>query len=64
MCQIVKEWKSWFFDKSFSKTVDFYYQERSLYPCITDIGEGMSTLNQEGHNHNKVCVTVEMYRKT
>ena len=34
------------------------------FTYITDIGEAMNTLIQEGHNHSKYCITVKVTRRT
>ena len=64
MYQNDTEGKFMFFDRKLSKSSDFYYLERGLYPSITDIVEAMNTLNQERHNHSENCVTVKVSRRT
>ena len=45
--------KKYVFDKNISKSSEFYYLEPSLYPSVTDIGEPISNLIQERHNHSE-----------
>ena len=47
-----------------SKSSEFYYLERGLYPSIRDIVEAMNTLIQERHNHSENCITVKISRRT
>ena len=64
MYQNVTEGKFMFFDKTLSKSSEFYYLERGLYPSITDILEAMNILIQERHNHSENCIKVKVSRKT
>ena len=64
MYQNVTEGKFMFFDKELSKSSGFYYLEPGLYPSITDIVEAMNTLIQERQNHNEICITVNLSRRT
>ena len=64
MYQNVRERKLMFFDKSFSKSSDFYYLEPRLYPSITDSVEAMNAFIQERRNHNENCITVKVSRRT
>ena len=52
------------FDDKFSKSTSTYNLEPGLYTSITDIVEAMNTLNQERNNHNEVCKTVKVSRRT
>ena len=54
MYQIVTEGKFMFFDKKFSKSLEFYYLERSLYPSITDFIEAKNIRNQETQSQQKL----------
>ena len=53
-----------FFDKNFSKSLEFYYLEPGLYPSITDIVEAMNILIQERHNHSENCIKVRVSGRT
>ena len=64
MYQNVTEGKFLFFDKKVPKSSEFFYLEPGLYPLITDIVESMNTLVQERHNHNEICITVKVSRRT
>ena len=64
MYQNVTEWKIMFFDKKLSKSSEFYYLEPGLNPSITDIVEAMNTLIQQRHNHNEICITFEVFRRS
>ena len=64
MYHIVTERKLMFFEKSFSKSSDFYYLEPGLYPSITDFVEAMNTLIQERRNQNENCITIKVSRRT
>ena len=55
----VTEGKIMFFEKTFSKSAEFYYLEPGFYPSITDIFEAMNILIQERHNHNENCIKVK-----
>ena len=60
----VTEGKFMFFDKKFSKSLEFYYLESGLYPSITDNVEAMNTLIHERHNHSEIFITVKLSRRT
>ena len=64
MYQNVTEGEFSFFDKTLSKSSEFYYLEPGLYPSITDIVEAMNTLNPERHNHRENCITIKVSRRT
>ena len=64
MYQNVTKEKFMFFDKNFSKSSDFYYQEPRLYPSITDILEAMNILIQEKDNQCENCIKVKVSRRT
>ena len=64
MYQNVTVGKFMFFDKKLSKSSEFYYLERGLYPSITDIVEAKKILIQEKHNHSEKCIKVKVSRKT
>ena len=53
-----------FFDEKLSKYTSTYSIEPCLYNSITDIVEAMNTLIQERNNHNEVCITVKVSRRT
>ena len=53
-----------FFEEKLSNSLEFYYLEPGLYPCITDIVEAFNTLIQDRHNHSENCITVKVYRRT
>ena len=56
--------KSMFFDKNFSKSSEFFYLGRGLYPSITDFVEAMNVLDQERHNHSENCIKVKVSQRT
>ena len=64
MYQNVTEGEFSFFDKTLSKSSEFYYLEPGLYPSITDIVKAMNTLIPERHNHRENCITVKVSRIT
>ena len=64
MYQNVTEGKFMFFDKNFSTSLEFYYLEPGIHPSITDIVEAMDILIQERHNHNEICITNKVSRRT
>ena len=64
MYQIITEGKFKFFDEKFSKSTSNYNLEPGLYTSITDIVEAMNTLIQERNNHNEICITVKISRRT
>ena len=53
-----------FFDRKLSKSTSTYNLEPGLYSSITDIVETMNTLIQERNNHNEICITVKVSRRT
>ena len=53
-----------FFDEKVSKPTSTYNLEHRLYTSITDIVENMNTLIQERNNHNEICITVKISRRT
>ena len=65
MYQNVTERKleKFFFDKKFSKSLEFYYLEPGLYSSITDIFEAMNILIQERHNHSENCIKLKFSRR-
>ena len=56
--------KIYFFDKTFSKSSEFFYLEPGIYPSITDIVEAMNILIQERHSHSENCIKVKVSRRT
>ena len=62
--QNVTEGKFMFFDKKHSKSSQFCYLERVLYPSSTDIVEAMNILIQKRHNHSENCIKVEVSQRT
>ena len=64
MYQIITEWKFKFFDEKLSKSTSTYNLEPGLYTSIIDIVKAMSTLIQERNNHNEICITVKVSRRT
>ena len=64
MYQNITEGKFKFFDENFSKSTSTYNLEPGLYTSITDIVEAMNRLIQEKDNHNEVCITVKVPRRT
>ena len=60
----VTEGKFMFFDKKFSKSLEFFYLETGLFHSITDIVEAMNILIQERHNHSDNCIKVKVSRRT
>ena len=53
-----------FFDRTLSKSSEFFLSGTLFYPSITDIVEAMNTLIREGHNHSENCITVKVSRRT
>ena len=53
-----------FFDEKLSNSTSTYNLEPSLNTSITDIVEAMNALIQERNNHNEVCKTVKVSRRT
>ena len=53
-----------FFEKTISKSSEFYYLQPGLYLSHTDIVEAMNTLVQEKNHHSESCVTVKVSRRT
>ena len=53
-----------FFDEKLSKSTSAYNLEPGLYTSITDIVEAMNTLIQERNNHNEICITAKVPRRT
>ena len=53
-----------FFDETLSKPTTNYNLELGLYTSSTDIVEAMNTLIQERINHNEICITVKVSRRT
>ena len=64
MYQNITEGKFKFFDKKLLKSTSTYSIEPGLYTSITEIVEAMNTLIQERNNHNEICTTVEVSRRT
>ena len=64
MYQKITEGKCKFFDEKLSKYTSTYNLEPGLYTSITDIVEVMNTLNQERNNHNEICITLKVSRRT
>ena len=64
MYQIITEGKFKFFDEKISKSTSTYNLEPGLYTSITDIVEAMNTLIQERNNHNEICITVKVSRRS
>ena len=64
MYQKLTEEKFKFYDRKFSKPTTNYNLEPGLYTSITDIVEAMNTLIQEKNNHNEICITVKVSRRT
>ena len=64
MYQNITEWNFKFFDEKPSNSTSTYNLELGLYTSITDIVETMNTLIQERNNHNEICITVKVSRKT
>ena len=64
MYQNVTDGKFTFFDKKFSESLEFYYLEPGLYPCITDIVEAKNTLIEKRHNHSKNSIKNKVSRRT
>ena len=53
-----------FFDEKLSKSTSTYNLEPGLYTFITDIVEAMDTPIQERNNHNEICITVKVSRRS
>ena len=53
-----------FFHRKHSKSTSTDNLEPGLYTSITDIVEAMNTLIQERNNHNEICITVKVSRRT
>ena len=53
-----------FFDEKLSKSMSTYNLEPGLYISITDIVEAMDTPIQEKNNHNEMCITVKVPRRS
>ena len=64
MYQNITQGKFKFFDEKLSQTTSTYNLEPVLYTSITDIVEAMNTLIQEINNHNEICKTVKVSRRT
>ena len=64
MYQNITEGKFKFFDEKLSKTMSTYSIEAGLYTFITDFVDAMNTLFQERNNHNEICITVKVSRRT
>ena len=64
MYQNITEGYFKFFDENLSKSTSTYNLEPGLYTCITYILEAMNTLIQESNNHNEICITVKVSRRT
>ena len=64
MYQNITEGKFKFFDEKLSKSTSTYNPEPGLYTSITDIVEAMNRLIQERNNHNEICITVKVCRRT
>ena len=64
MYQNITEGKFKFFDEKLSKSTSTYNLEPGLYTSITDSVEAMNMLIQERNNHNEICITVKVSRRT
>ena len=64
MYQNITEGYFKFFDEKVSKSTSTYNLEPGLYTSITDIVEAKNTLIQERNNHNDICITVKVSRRT
>ena len=64
MYQNITEEKFKFFDERLSKSTSTYNLETGLYTSTTDFVEAMNTLIQERNNHNEICITVKVSRRT
>ena len=64
MYQHITEGKFKFSDEKLSKSTSTYNLELGLYTSITDIVEAMNRLIQERNNHNEICITVKVSRRT
>ena len=64
MYQNITEGKFIIFDETFSKSTSSYNLKPGQYISITDIVEAMKTLIQEKNNHNEICITVKVSRRT
>ena len=53
-----------FFVERLPKFTSTYNLEHCLYTSITDIAEDMNTLFQERNNHNEICITAKVSRRT
>ena len=52
------------FYEKLSKSTSTYNLERGLNTSITDVVEAMITLIQEKKNHNEICITVKVSRRS
>ena len=64
MYQNITEGKFKFFDEKLSKSTSTYNLEPGLYTSITEIVDARNTLIQERNNHNEICITVKVSRRT
>ena len=64
MYQKITEGKFKFFDENLSKSTPTYNLKLGLYTSVTDTVEAIYTLIKEKNNHNKICITVKVSRRT
>ena len=64
MYQNITEGYFKFFDEKLTKSMSIYSIEPGLYNSITDIVEAVNMLIQERNNHNEICITVEVSRRS
>ena len=64
MYQNITEGNFMFFDEKLSKSTSTYSIKPGLYTSITDIVQYMNMLIQERNNHNEICITVKVSRRT
>ena len=64
MYQNITEGNFKFSDEKLSKSTSTYNLEAGLYTSITEIVEAMNTLIQGRNNHNEICITVKVPRRT
>ena len=53
-----------FFDKKFSKWLEFFYLEPDIYPSNVGINEAMNPLIDERHNQSEIRITIEVSQRT
>ena len=64
MYQKLMERKFRLFDDKLSYSTTTYNLEPGLYTSTTDIVEAMDKPIQEKNNHNEICITVKVSRRT